>query len=425
MAGRRVIVGLVAAGLLGLAGLYHARGARQLLAPDGSGGHDVHLRWQEQQYVIRGQNPYDVTYANMRDYEGRPVGRPPADPARNSAAADDVGVPDSGGYPPWAFLFGYAAFWPPRDHVTVYFLGLSLLMTAATAAWAYRTVRPFGAGPEAGWLGAAAVLAVSAHSSCLHVGQYTAVVVGLLALSAWALAAGREVAGGVLMGMALLKPTIAGPFALVLLVTGRWRALAGCVGYLAAASAFVWWRTGTSTVEMLQQMLGGGTEFVHDSPGPVGVLLRLGLSPKLVTPVLAVAVLVPGFLALVWFRRRPLVDLFAVAAVTGRLWAYHQVYDNVMMAFLLVALARAAVAGRPAAAAAFLVAGLAAWAPGSLMGYPPAVTDGTKGWNPGPFLKTDGLVMLQLAAWVGALAALLAAPPPAPASPTPPERVAP
>ena len=36
------------------------------------------------------------------------------------------------------------------------------------------------------------------------------------------------VLAGVLLGVALLKPTIAGPFFLVLVVTGRWRRVSAC-----------------------------------------------------------------------------------------------------------------------------------------------------------------------------------------------------
>ncbi|MEO2091850.1 MAG: glycosyltransferase family 87 protein [Gemmataceae bacterium] len=363
--------------------LYHAKGVSLLFAENG--GVDVHLRWQEQRYVMRGQNPYDVTHAALG------VGRPPSDPSRNADPIPEVGVPDSGGYPPWAFLVGYLSFWPDWPAVKGYFLALSLVMTAVTGWWAYRVARPAGDDPHAGWLAAAAVLAISGCSTCVHVGQYGAVVVGLLALAAWALAAGKDWTAGVLLGIALLKPTIAGPFVLVPLVMGRWRAVAGCVGYVVAASAFVWWRTGTNPAEMLLQMLSAGADYVHDSQGLIGLLLNLGLTPKQVTPVLAAGVLVPGAAALWLGRRRPVDVGFAVAAVVGRLWAYHKGYDNMMLAFLVVALARVAFASRSVSAAlTFLIVGATLWSPASLA-------------------KHEAFVLLQLAVWVGGVGVLLAA----------------
>lgn len=360
--------------------LYHAKGVSLLFAPDG--GVDVHLRWQEQRYVIRGQNPYDVTYAALG------VGRPPSDPSRNAEPITEVGVPDSGGYPPWAFLVGYLSFWPDWPLVKGYFLALSLAMTAVTGWWAYRVARPAGDGPHAGWLAAAAVLAISGYSTCVHVGQYGAVVVGLLALAAWALATGKDWTAGLLLGLALLKPTIAGPFVLVPLVMGRWRAVAGCVGYVAAASAVVWWQTGTNPLEMFLQSVAVTDGFVQDSQGLVNALVAAGLTPKQVTPVLAVAVGLPGLVGLYLTRRAGVPHLFAAAAVVGRMWAYHKSYDNMMLAFLLAPLAAAAVARRSAAAwAGFVYAGAVSWAPASLA-------------------KDDRFLFLQVAGWLAGLAVL-------------------
>lgn len=380
----RAAIWALSAALLFGALLYQAKGINLLFSPKGGG--DVLLRWQEQRYVIRGQNPYDVTYAALK------VGRPPSDPGRNGETIPEIGVPDSGGYPPWAFLFGYLMFWPPNAAVKAYFLAVSLLMTAVLGLWAYRTLRPAGAGREAGWLGAASVVAISGYSTCTNVGQYGAVVVGLLALAAWALTSRWETLAGVLIGLALLKPTIAGPFVLVLLVTGRWRALTACAGYTTLASAIVWWQTSTNPVEMLLQMLSAGSEYVTDSQGFIGLLLRLGLSTEEVTPVLAIGILSPGFAALVFFRHRSVVDLFAVAAVVGRLWAYHKGYDNMMLAFLLVALGRAALIRQtPLAVGAFLICGVMAWAPASLS-------------------RQDAYVYAQFIAWICGVIVLLAAP---------------
>lgn len=379
---RVAIWALVAALLLG-AVLYQAKGVALLFKPEG--GVDVRLRWQEQRYVMAGRNPYDVTYAVLG------VGRAPSDPGRNAEAIPEVGIPDSGGYPPWAFFVGHLMFWPPWPEVKGYFLGVSWLLTAVTAIWAYRAVRPSALGREAGWLGVASVLAISGYSTCTHVGQYGAVVVGLLALSAWALSRRWDTAAGVLMGVALLKPTIAGPFVLVLLVMGRWRALGACIAYGALATGVVWWLTSTDPLEMLLQMLSAGSEYVEDSQGLIGFLVGLGLTAKQVTPVLAIGILVPGFAVLVWFRNRPVIELFAVASVVGRLWAYHKAYDNMMLAFLLVALARVAVASRrPLAVAGFLACGATAWAPASLA-------------------KQEAFVFAQFAVWVGGAAFVLIA----------------
>ncbi len=380
----RRLTWLLVALLLGGAALYWAKGVSLLFGE--RGGVDVHLRWQDQQYVMRGQNPYDVLHAELG------VGPAPWDPTRNAAPVPEIGVPDSGGYPPWSFVLGYLMFWPPWPAVKVYFLIISLAMLGVIGVWASRVVRPRGTGSAASWLAVAAVLAISGNSTSVHVGQHGGVVVGLLALSAWALCAGRDIGGGVLMGMALVKPTIAGPFVLVLLAIGRWRALSACVGYVALASGFIWWQTSTNPIEMLLQSLSAGAEYIHDSQGLVNVLLRLGVTPQRVTPILAATVALPGCAVLLAARHRPLIDLFAIAAVIGRLWAYHKTYDNIMLTFLLVATLSAALTSRSRiAVAGFFVTGLAAWAPASLS-------------------KNEPFLFFQLFCWVGGLVALLATP---------------
>jgi hypothetical protein len=384
MTRRRALLWLLTATLFGGAMLYHAKGL--LLLFQDKGGGDVKLRWQEQQYVIRGQNPYDITFSVLG------VGRPPSDPTRNTLTVQEIGVPDSGGYPPWAFLFGYLMFWPPWPAVKAYFLTVSLALTAVSAFWAYRAVRPLERSLPAGWVAAAAVLAVSGYSTCVHVGQYGAVVVGLLALSAWALSNGWQTVGGILMGVALLKPTIGGPFVMILLVTGRWRALAACVVYVGIACAAIWLQTRTPPWEMFLQSVAVGEGFVQDSQGLVNALIGLGLTPKQVTPVLALGVGLPGLIGLYLYRHRPLVDLFAAASVIGRLWAYHKSYDNMMLEFLLVALAAAAfVRGTPIAWASFLVVGITVWMPASLS-------------------RSDWFLFLQIAVWLSGLLILFVRP---------------
>jgi hypothetical protein len=122
----------------------------------------------------------------------------------------------------------------------------------------------------------------------------------------------------------------------------------------------------------------------------VAPLLQLGLDRKVVTPLLAAIVLVPT-VALLWAgRHRPLLDLFAIAAVAGQLWTYHKSYDNVMLVFLLVALGARALRN-PAdvlAGFSFLLVGASLWLPAS-------ITDNA------PFL------VFQLVAWIGGLTVLL------------------
>jgi hypothetical protein len=137
-------------------------------------------------------------------------------------------------------------------------------------------------------------------------------------------------------------------------------------------------------------MTASAADYVADSQGLVGPLLALGLSRKLVTPVLAIGVLLPA-VALLWaFRRRSLPTLFAIAAVAARFWSYHKGYDNGMMVFLLAPL-------------------LAAWLrePRNLLVGAGALLVGASLWMPAGLTLSTPILVAQLLIWPVGLGVLL------------------
>jgi Glycosyltransferase family 87 len=357
-----------AALLLAVAVAYHAKGFKLLFGE--GGGDDLHQRWIETRYVAKGQNPYDVYYYSFTK------GAKPWSEARDGRVDEAIGYPDDGGYPPWAFISGWLFLWPSWPSALSYYAFLSLAAVAVVGCWA-ATLAPQGAG----WAGKAylfaAAVALSAYGTTLQVGQYGTIVVAFIAACLWLLSLRRgrlgDVLAGLLLGVAMLKPTIAGPFFLVLLFKRRWIAAAACVLYVSAAAGVVWLWTATNPVEMCLQMTASASDYVADSQGLVGPLLSLGLSRKLVTPVLAVGVLLPAIVLLWTFRRRSLPTLFAIAAVAARFWSYHKGYDNGMMVFLLAPLL-AAWLREPRnllIGAGALLVGASLWMPAGLTHYPP------------------------------------------------------
>lgn len=368
----------VAAVLLLGSAAYWAKGVTLLFAE--SGGVDLRQRWLEQQYVFRGQNPFDVTYAAFG------TGKPPRHP-RPSDADPDLG-PTDGGYPGWAYTTGALWLWPPWPAMKPTFLLLSVISAGTIAAWAYRLGRRRGF-CEGVFLAAAAT-AISATSTTVHVGQYGLIVTALLFGTLVACEAEAAVAGGILLGMALLKPTIAGPFVLALAIGGQWLAAAVALAYVAVSAAAVSYWVNTPPDEMLSQLLANGATYVDDrSAGLVIPLMALGLSRSAVTPLLAGGVMLPATAWMVALRRRPMLDLFAVAAVAGRLWSYHKNYDNMMLVFLLAALGVRVI--RPGVSswtvAAFVAAGVS-------LGTPAGLTE------------SAGFLSFQIVAWLAGLAAI-------------------
>jgi len=84
--------------------------------------------------------------------------------------------------------------------------------------------------------------------------------------------------------------------------------------------------------------------------------------------VTALVVLLPAALAMKAFSRESLLCQFAIACVAGRLWTYHQAYDNPMLAFLLLGLCVVVFQGKGGTLAkvALGVVGLSLWLPGGL-----------------------------------------------------------
>jgi hypothetical protein len=342
-------------GLFALGAAYQIKGNVELVAGDAaSAAIDLRNRDYEQAFFMEGKDPYDHMV---------------------------------GSEPPWGYVFGQVLVWPPWPAVRGYFAAINLIALAWLMIWAYR--EPRGATVEARLLIMAAVFAFGGSCTATEVGQISIVVTALLAGALSCDRARRPYLCGLLVALALIKPTIAAPFAVALLVTARYRAVLAAAAYGAAATAVAWLVTNTSPILMLQQLAHGAAQFISDGTlGLVDLVTMLGASPAAVVW-LPLLIALPG-LALMAGVRPSLPIAFAVATVWARLWTYHKSYDDVMLVFVLVPLGVFALRQAPSrlAVVAFVVMGVLAWIPGQLLMRPE-------------------VQILQLAVWPSALAALV------------------
>ena len=94
------------------------------------------------------------------------------------------------------------------------------------------------------------------------------------------------------------------------------------------------------------------------------MLARAGLNPRLLTFGMMGLLFAIGLAALAVSERTALTQ-FALASFVDRIAFHHQLWDNVMLIFLLVALGKKAFAPlRPLYAAGFFVVGVSLWLPG-------------------------------------------------------------
>jgi len=358
-------------------GMYH------LVLDDGAlGAIDLRSRWQEQHYVFRHKNPFEV-----RDRWSAAQNATESALQRNSTIEADLGVPRPG-YPPWAYFTGAALTWPSNWMAArYYFAVVDVLSLVILAGWAYREGVSAG-----GWvpiLACAAVLATFSIHSTLGTGQYGIIVLVSLFAVLWFDEGNRPILSGLVLGIALIKPTISLPFLIPMLVKRRWKAVTVALLYILSASCVTWWLTGTNPLRMLRQMAGPfSLRSIQDGVDPVALLAKLNVKGDAAMRVSAVFVLIMSFALVFAWRRASMLTLFAIASVTARLWTYHRGYDDLIGLFLLLALGKSALVCRTnMAAAAFLVMGAALWLPARLLGTEVGI--------------------LILTAWIGCAAVLL------------------
>ena len=330
-----LLAGAIALFTLGAA--YQIKGNVELVAGTEPGSAiDLRNRDREQALFTAGKNPFDHMVASQ---------------------------------PPWAYAFGIVLTWPQWPAVRVYWAILNGLALAFLMLWAWR--QPRDATIEGRLLLMGAAVAFGGACTATEVGQVSIIVTALLAGALWCDRTGREYLCGLLVALAMIKPTMAAPFAVALIVAARYRAAAAAAAYGTAATGLTWIVTGAPPLRMLQQMAHDAAAYAGTGTlGLTDVAAMLGASPEAAVW-LPLLIAVPGLLLMV--RARPsLVVCFGVAAVWARLWTYHKSYDDLMLVFVLVPLGVLAL-GRSrstAAAIAFVVMGVLEWIPGAVLARP-------------------------------------------------------
>lgn len=351
--------------LLLLAGAYHAKGVYHLTVGTEYGDAvDLRLRWCEQHYMLRGRNPFDVWAVHAS--RPRQQGVIPRETGRSSAIDPDLSVCDPA-HPPWGYVSGALFFFPSWPLARWYFACLSLGASLAIGTWAWRQGRAHQR--QTAWLWAAAVLAIGGSATALEVGQYGILLTACLVATLWCAESQRPMLGGLCLGIAMAKPTIAGPFMGALILQRHWQLVASALLYMLLASGVAWLMTATSPVELLQQLLLVGATIAEEGTlSPIKAFTSLGMGPTGATLLTMAVVVGVGMMLIYWSGSRHGLYGFAVAAVTARLWTYHKTYDNVMLIFTLLALGELAYR-RPDTRfpmVAFYVMGASLWLPGRL-----------------------------------------------------------
>jgi MFS family permease len=264
-------------------------------------------------------------------------------------------------YPPWALpmfapFFGAGNFTVAR----IVLQALSLAGLAAMMWLGWRELAPRGW--QAGLLGAAMASAISGNCTAIALGQFSILCAGLLAAQVLAMKGNQPVLAGLCWALAMIKPQIALPFALLFLLERQWRGLIAGGALLGALSAGAFWWTGVSPLDFFAA--GPATEklrFVRDA-GYVGTMWIewLDLPPRTATGIALGVLAACGLVLLLrdWRGRIALLHGAGICAMLGFVLFYHRQYDNQMLFPLMLAMA--AVALRFKTPVAISLAGLLA-----------------------------------------------------------------
>ncbi|MGK7892403.1 MAG: glycosyltransferase family 87 protein [Microcystaceae cyanobacterium] len=281
-----------------------------------SGARDLLERWKEQQYIYQGIYPYRMDASDIDTNLGRIR---------------------SGGYPPWAFFTGFFIF-PPLSWplLRFYHVFLNLISLGILSIFSYQLGIKFGQTPA--YFFVVSTLALGSHCTTLNNGQYGIIINALLIGLYWLIENKKNYLSGVLMGMAMAKPSISAPYILSLIVRRNIRSLATMITYIILGTFTIAWVTSREVTWVLERFIRQIKYVADDGSSGINILIRLGINPNITLILLSVIALAISFFIIQKLQHLSLLTLFAAASVIGRVFTYHRSYDDVMLVFLWLAL---------------------------------------------------------------------------------------
>jgi hypothetical protein len=263
-------------------------------------------------------------------------------PNRHLKREDRTLYPAHTVYPPYAIpmfalVFGNWSLPTASMLMLLYsFLGLFAMMLLG-----WLSLREHGI--AAAVLGAAIPWGFSGILLAVAMRQFSIICVGLVALQILLSARNQQVASGICWTLAMVKPQIALPFAILFMATRQWRAL--LVGTLTLAALWImalWW-TGTGFTEYLKYaVFEQRLNFVDQSKHSIGFVIdTLGISPGTASILALLGLFFLG--AIAWHFGKhvnmPPLMVAAAASVFGHTFFYHRRTDNMMLLPLALVLA--------------------------------------------------------------------------------------
>jgi len=281
-------------------------------------------------------------------------------------------------YPPYVFPMFAAFFEPGGMRQGAVIVECASLAALVLIGWyGVRELR-FG-GPALASVGAVTASACAGVVGCLWVGQFSLLCVGFLVAQILCIERGRAGAAGLCWALAMIKPQIALPFALLFLRDRQWRGLLVGGAVLVGLTLFACAWTDVSPLRLIhhfafRESLRWTADDGTFGPGVMAKALRLRPRDVQVAVVAAAGLL--GAAGLWAMRGRvgsfDLLPLAGACGLLGEVLFYHRAYDHVMLApAVFAALARAAARPTPASIALAVILPATVWLPNRVVAAVP------------------------------------------------------
>lgn len=184
-------------------------------------------------------------------------------------------------------------------------------------------------------LSALAVIAFSGNRPAMILGQFSLISMGLVTLQAVLLERKRPALAGLCWALAMIKPQIALPFALLFILRRDWRGVAVGAAVLIALTAVTMLWTGVNLHDLVQAgPMRENLNFMKQSRYSAGIWIQtLHVAPRVATAIALIVLSILGVLLLVRDFRK--VQIFpyasAVCGALGFVLFYHRCYDIIML----------------------------------------------------------------------------------------------
>lgn len=315
-----ILLGLLSVPLFVLALVYNVAGFTRLVQDTpGSYPIDLRLRWVEQRLVSERVNP-------------QLYGHPDAKVRETHPAMVEAG----GSYPPWSYATSMLLV-PPFEwkFTRLYFAVINIFALCVVCYWAAQSVRD--SVPLAGLVGPLAVASIFSIAICVSYGQYALLITAFLAAGFLLADRGYDICSGLCLGLGMVKPQLAAPFVLAMLLRGKVRVVAWAVIYVLLASCVTAYFVRANPVTMFRNVSHEAALYADLSHNPFILMLqrKLGFGPATWTAAAGGLLII----ALIVFPLRknpsPLAAL-SVCTVVCMFWSYRKHYDVVLLAFPLI-----------------------------------------------------------------------------------------